>query len=92
MHFSLQNKPKNILKNPWIIISMIILLVIACAIGYVYQGIAAVYTILFLVICTTIAVLIKSVGKKGFPEFDTTDRGVSVNGKLYPWANMKYLE
>lgn len=90
MHFSLQNKPKNIFKNPWVVIGLLVLLIVACVVGYVYEGIGTVYAILAVVICTTIASLIKFSGKKGFPEFDTSDQGVTVNGKIYPWTDVKY--
>ena len=90
MHFSLQNKPKNIFKNPWTIVGLLVLLVIACAIAYTYEGVGGVYAILAVVIAATIAISIKSLGKKGISEFDTSDQGVMVNGTLYPWLSMKY--
>jgi len=90
MHFSLQNKPKNVFKNPWVIVGLLILIIAAFAIAYAYEGMAGIYAMLFVVVSATIAILIKSVGKTGLPEFDTDDRGVTVNGKLYPWSGIKY--
>jgi hypothetical protein len=90
MHFSLQNKPKNIFKNPWTIVILLVLLLVVCVIAYTYGGIGAVYAILLIVVSITIAVSIKSHGKKGFPEFDTSDQGIIVNGNTYPWPSMKY--
>ena len=90
MHFSLQNKPRNILKNPLVILILLILVVIGLVFVYGYAGIAGVYTILFLVACVIIAVSIKSFQKRAFQEFDTTDQGIAVHGKTYSWTDMKY--
>lgn len=90
MHYSLQNKPNNIFRNPWVILSLTVLLLVALGIAYAYQGIFAVYSVLFVVICTIIAVSIKALQKRSIDEFDTTDNGVVVSGKTYEWSQIKY--
>ena len=90
MHFSLQTKQKNVLKNPWVIFLLFVVLVGFLGFAYISQGIVAVYVILGVFICTTIAVSIKSLQKRSFQEFDTIDQGIIVKGKTYPWSKIKY--
>lgn len=90
MHFSLQNKPKNVLKNTWVIFLLFVLALIFLGAVYVYQGMFGVYFILFLIICTIIAVSVKSIQKRSVDEFDTTESGIVVNGKVYAWPEIRY--